>query len=448
MIWKKVKGLVENGRYSHADGLIYWREMVLKSIFLIIIFIGIIPFLFSIVLAINTNSNFIIAANTVSYVSIVVLFLAKKISFYVKAGIIILIAYFVGVFLIFTMGPEANGLSYFIAASLLASLLTGLRGSIITLIVNIVLFTFIGIVLYNDLFSNLNISIYSEVEWITIASSTEMICLISSIPLAILLKGLDKTMSRQRELQYLLQEKITLLDHAKQKAEKADYMKTSFLANMSHEIRTPLNAIMGFTELLIHKMYSGEEEHSTYLNNIFKSGNYLLGIIKNILDFSIIESGQMKFSLNPFHINNLLKDLQHIYMSTMKDNSNVKLVFKETNYDYDSVINSDIDRIKQVLINLINNALKHTDKGEVNVGYERKGAFVEFQVIDTGDGIPEDKLKSVFERFVKVDGKNKIREGTGLGLPISKGIVNALGGEIWVNSEAGKGSTFYFTIPL
>jgi len=184
------------------------------------------------------------------------------------------------------------------------------------------------------------------------------------------------------------------------------------------------------------------------LNNIFKSGSYLLGIIKNILDFSVIESGQMKFSLRPFHINNLMNDLKHIYMSASKETDDVQLIFKETNFEDDYIINSDIDRIKQVLINLINNALKNTDKGEVYVGYSIKNTFVEFYVKDTGDGIPEDKLNSIFQRFVKVDRKSKLREGAGLGLPISKGIINALGGDIRVISKAGKGSTFYFTIPL
>ena len=156
---------------------------------------------------------------------------------------------------------------------------------------------------------NYDVSKYSVNIWIITSSTTELICPVSSIPLAISLNGLDGIIIRQKSLQSQLKEKANLFNKAKQKAEEADNLKTKFLANMSHEVRTPLNAIMGFTELLMYKAYSDSEEETRYLNTIHSSGTYLLNIIKNILDFSIIESGQLKLNIKPFPLDEIISYL-------------------------------------------------------------------------------------------------------------------------------------------
>jgi signal transduction histidine kinase len=171
-----------------------------------------------------------------------------------------------------------------------------------------------------------------------------------------------------------------------------------------------------------------------------------LNIIKNILDFSIIESGQLKLHKKEFSLKMLFNEINMMYSVSVIRKEDVKISF-DIQKDTDMTLYSDIDRIKQVMINLINNALKNTERGSVNVGSRKKDDFIEFYVKDTGSGIPKDKIKDIFDRFVKIEGKDKIIKGTGLGLPISKGIVKALGGEMKVKSEVGKGSTFIFTIP-
>ncbi len=447
MIWESIKQKLDEGQYSPEDGVMYWRERVLKSIFLIVIIFGFLPYLFGSYIAIKMGVYSVMVTSSIAYFTVVFLFFTKWISLFIRIFLIILLTYAIGFMLVFNIGPESSGLSYFIGGSLLAALLLGIRGSIWSLIINIVLFIFIAIGLYYDLFKGLMISKYTIPLWVTVTLSTEIICLMSSIPLAMLLNGLEKTITKQKTLQKTLQEKVSLLDLAKSKAEEADKLKTTFLANMSHEIRTPLNAILGFTELLQLETYESTEEKNNYLSTIHNSGTYLLNIIKNILDFSIIESGQMKFNIKEFSIKDIMTDLEQMYKLSAKENNDVSIIFDIPENEKEILINSDIDKIKQVMINLINNALNNMENGTIHVGYREKDTKIEFFVSDNGSGIPADIQTSIFKRFVKIEGKNRIMKGTGLGLPISKGIVNALGGEIWIRSKPSEGSTFYFTIP-
>ena len=408
---------------------------------------GIPPYFFSIYQGCQEGMYGLVAINSIVYIIIILSFSLKSLSLYTKGYIIIVLAYIVGLNLIFNIGSEANGLIYFIAASVLTALLFGVRGSVISLSINVIIFTLIAIGLYFELFLNYRISKYDIYTWIIVSSTSELICLVSSIPLAISFNGLDKTINKQRDLQSQLGNKVAQLNIAKQEAIEADSLKTKFLANISHEIRTPLNSILGFTELLMHEMYFDDTEKNSYLNTIHKSGNYLLNLIKNILDFSIIESGQLKIYLKPFNVSSLTKELSLVYQLSNNTNDNVVVKFDGTNNEEQIVVNSDRDRLKQVLINLINNAIKHTDKGEINVGCAKKEGILEFYVKDSGVGIPEELQGTIFQRFVKIDEKDKIREGTGLGLPISKSIIESLGGNIWVESKPEKGSTFFFTLP-
>ncbi len=448
MIWDRVRRFIEDGKYQPDDGLIYWRERIIKSIYLIIIIFGLPAYILSMYQASIDNLYSLIVINTIVYSVVIILFLIKSISLYFKGFIIIILAYIVDINLIVSIGYEANGLIYFIAASVLSSLLVGVRGSIVSLVLNIFIFILFAVGLHYNIFMNYDVSKYSVNIWIITSSTTELICLISSIPLAISLNGLDGIITKQKSLQAQLKEKANLFSKAKQKAEEADNLKTKFLANMSHEVRTPLNAIMGFTELLMYKAYNDSEEEAKYLNTIHSSGTYLLNIIKNILDFSIIESGQLKLNNKPFPLADIISYLNSMYSISINKNSTVNILFKKPETEEMLLANSDIDRIKQILINLINNALKNQDNGVIEVGYAKKDTMFIFYVADEGVGIPPEAQKTIFKRFVKVEGKDVVKEGAGLGLPISKGIINALGGDIWVKSKVGEGSTFYFTIPI
>ena len=233
---------------------------------------------------------------------------------------------------------------------------------------------------------------------------------------------------------------------AKEKAEESDRLKSAFLANMSHEIRTPMNGILGFTSLL--KQAKGNiEEQREYINIIEKSGFRLLNIINDIIDISKIESGQMKLKVEPTNIDEQLKYL-YDFFKPEAERKGLAFLLKKGVCAESSVINTDGEKIYAILTNLIKNAIKFTDTGVVEVEYFCRDNNFEFLVRDTGIGIPKDRQKAIFERFVQADISDKrAYQGAGLGLSITKAFVEMLGGKIWVESEEHVGSVFHFTIP-
>jgi len=240
------------------------------------------------------------------------------------------------------------------------------------------------------------------------------------------------------------------LIEAKEHAEESDRLKTSFLANMSHEIRTPMNGILGFSQILKERKFS-EDKQREFLDIIHNRSKNLLHIINDIVDISKIEANQLKVEYNEFNVNQVLYELYNNYQVELDnyDKTDIKLkLYKDLEYE-ESIIYSDEGRIKQILTNLLSNALKFTQEGTIEFGYEfRNKDELLFFIQDTGIGIPEDKKETIFNRFRQADEMtSRSYGGTGLGLSISKNLVEMLGGQIWVRSEEGAGSCFFFTIP-
>ncbi len=231
------------------------------------------------------------------------------------------------------------------------------------------------------------------------------------------------------------------------KAKIADKLKSSFLANMSHEIRTPLNAIVGFSNLLADGTIK-EEERDEYISIINNSNETLLQLIDDILDVSMIEADQVKITKSDFSVNKQMKQLETTYLPIIKKKKQDAVQLK-LNLPEDSFwIKSDQIRINQVMVNLLNNAIKFTHKGSIEFGFEPKGNYLKFYVKDTGIGVQEAYLNHLFDRFYKIENDNKkLYRGTGIGLYLCKRIVELLGGTIHVESEFGKGSMFYFYLP-
>jgi signal transduction histidine kinase/ActR/RegA family two-component response regulator len=245
---------------------------------------------------------------------------------------------------------------------------------------------------------------------------------------------------------FLLKFAVIYYVDQKEKAQKADKLKSTFLANMSHEIRTPMNGIMGFTSLLKNNDLPKEVQIS-YLDIIEKSGNRLLNIINDIIDISKIESGLVVAEINETNINEQLEDLYTFFKPEVEARG-MELFLKEKLSFNDRIIKTDKEKIFAILTNLIKNAVKYSEKGFIEFGCSRKGRFLEFYVKDTGIGIAPEKHDTIFERFVQVESEDKItKNGSGLGLSITKAYVELLGGNIWLESTPGKGSVFYFTIP-
>jgi signal transduction histidine kinase/CheY-like chemotaxis protein len=259
-------------------------------------------------------------------------------------------------------------------------------------------------------------------------------------------KSLNKNYKKLISSKEKLKETNVELEKAKVKAEESDKLKSAFLANMSHEIRTPMNGIMGFTELLKSGNLSAEE-HENYIEIIEKSGTRLLSIINDIVDISKIEAGQMKVSYSTTNVDEQMQYIHTFFKPEAKEKG-IQLILKKSLANVETIITTDREKLYAILINLVKNAIKYTVKGTIEFGYEIKGDYIEFFVKDTGIGISKDRQKAVFERFIQADFNDIMaRQGAGLGLAIAKAYVELLDGKIWVESEIGKGSKFYFSIP-
>jgi len=239
---------------------------------------------------------------------------------------------------------------------------------------------------------------------------------------------------------------IQELIQAKEHAEESDRLKSAFLANMSHEIRTPMNGILGFSELLKEPGLNGEKQQE-YIRIIEKSGARMLNIINDIVDISKIEANLMNVDIKDSNINEKIEFI-YIFFKPQIEEKGMQFHFKNALPTKEATIRTDNEKVYSILTNLVKNAIKYSKEGAIKFGYIKKGEFLEFYVKDTGIGIPKARQSAIFERFIQADITNQMaRQGAGLGLSISKAYVEMLGGKIWVESEEGNGSTFYFTLP-
>lgn len=260
---------------------------------------------------------------------------------------------------------------------------------------------------------------------------------------AIILQNKKEIEEQNEQLKSLLQELTT----AKESAEESDRLKSAFLANMSHEIRTPMNGIIGFADLLEEENLS-ESKKKTYLQVIKSSGMQLLSIINDIIDISKIETGQIKISEEQTFIDELLNNL-YTFFKPFADRKGLQLVLTREITNEENAIMVDSVKLQQIITNLINNAIKFTEKGCVSFGVKRQNQELLFYVKDTGIGIPDEYKGLIFDRFRQADYNNSRKHGgTGLGLSISKAYVELMGGKITLDSAVNSGSTFSFSIPL
>jgi PAS domain S-box-containing protein len=237
---------------------------------------------------------------------------------------------------------------------------------------------------------------------------------------------------------------------AKEHAEESDRLKSAFLANMSHEIRTPMNGMLGFADLL-KKPNLDSNKQNEYIKIIEKSGARLLNIINDIVDISKIEAGLMNIDIQESNINEQIEYIFTFFKPEV-ESKGMQLSYSNTLQSNEAIIRTDREKVFAILTNLVKNAIKYTREGSIDFGYyleaTLQGKYLHFYVKDTGIGIPENRQEAIFERFIQADITDKMAlHGAGLGLSISKAYVEMLGGNIWVESEFGKGSIFHFTLP-
>ena len=256
-----------------------------------------------------------------------------------------------------------------------------------------------------------------------------------------LIREAEQAQLRNRELERTRQR----LERARQQAESANRVKNAFLATLSHELRTPMNGVIGMGELLTHTDL--DEKQEKFVSVLLASAKSLTGLVDDLLDISMIEAGELRLSLAPLELTSMAGSMVSAFEATEIAKS-VTLTL-ECDPDLDGNWYGDEKRIRQVLSNLVNNAVKFTDEGEVAVKLRNLGDKVRFEVTDTGPGIPRDQLQAIFDRFQQVEEHESRRHGgVGIGLNICRQLVTAMRGRIGVESEEGHGATFWFEIPL
>jgi len=263
----------------------------------------------------------------------------------------------------------------------------------------------------------------------------------------------EELKKHRSKLELLVQERTKDLIIAKEKAEQSDKLKSAFLANFSHEIRTPMNAIMGFSQLLILNDRQDDEKRE-FIDLILVNSQHLLNLINEIIDISRIEAGETILDYHLCDLNQLLYELLNQYEEhkNLLKKTKITLTVNPEIEKHNLKITTDVNKLKQIIINLLENAFKFTDNGSIEFGYKlietEEAKSVLFYVKDTGIGINEEAKNFIFERFRKADNNiDTLYRGAGLGLAISKKLVEIMGGKIWVESELNLGSTFYFTLP-
>lgn len=287
-------------------------------------------------------------------------------------------------------------------------------------------------------------------ELVILIITVFLLLIIAIVFLAIIIHMRNLRIQRDRAHMKEMKINQTTLENAKEKAEESNRLKSAFLANMSHEIRTPMNAIMGFTQLLTEPNRE-QKDVLRYINIIQKNTQYLLQLINDILDISKIETNQLKIVKTECELSPILNALLENYQTFLRETeSNITLHLTIGKDQHGITIQTDSNRLRQILTNLLENAIKFTPKGSIQFGYQHKSNHILFFVRDTGIGIPTHKREIIFDRFRQAEPDAHTRQygGTGLGLTISKSLVKMLGGNIWVESNTPQGTSFFFTIPI
>ncbi len=439
------------GSLPSGNGFLYWRERVFHYFVIAFISVGLLSYLYYTISYIQEKQYIPAIFSSVVFLSVFLVSVVRSLPLKFRASWILTCVYLIGGYLFVMEGPMSLSLVLLLSFSMLSAILLGYKSSIYSVLLNVVLLGLAYLLHYTNLITNdfildLDVSVYINIIVLFV-----VINVITLFPLVSFINGL--TFSFEKELRYknIISKEREALMRAKIKAEESDLLKTSFLSNMSHEIRTPMNAILGFSNLLSHNEISNAEKDE-FVNLIRINGKNLLTLVEDIIDISKIDSGQLQVKNSPVCLHEILKDVYDTFWDDIKRRGllNIKLYLNEGISDKKTMILTDAFRLRQVLINLVGNGIKFTDRGFVEFGYELNNEDVlHFYVKDTGIGLPKGKEDQVFERFSKFSNEKQkmLYGGTGIGLSIAKDVVNLMGGKIWVESEEKVGSTFFFTIP-
>ncbi|WP_052466935.1 sensor histidine kinase [Psychroserpens damuponensis] len=433
------------------DVLSFFRDKLFVSILILTLVLGVFSYFPSTGMALVLGEMPVVYINTAAILVIVFLFLNKRMSLQTKKAIFSINFFVLSFALVITLGLLGNGTLLLFLLNVLMTLYSGRRAGVISVLVTTVFYIIILFIYY---FSWIDLQIFNEAPFevfLIVFINNVLFGLLTVFSVSFLIDQLHSALLKEGELQAELQEKHNNVIIAKEKAEQSDKLKTAFLANMSHEIGTPMYGILGCAELL--KSYNvGDEEYKEYVDVIEGNGKKLLDVITDILSVSKIDTGLMPINKTEFNIND---SLQNIYNMFLQDAEAKDVHFSLNNFisKKDYIVNTDHNKFKEVLKHLIKNAIKYTSKGDsivVSCSLDASNSSqLRFQIVDTGIGIPEDKLNAVFDSFYQVEVANRnTLNGSGLGLSIAKAYVRMLGGNLELESTEGKGTSIWFAIDM
>lgn len=450
--WRKsIFTLLTPKENKNSNSILYWREKIFYNILLGGAILGLLALIPSVIYCFEDKLYVQIVVDIAVYIIVIIFLFNSKIPYKIKTSVFLLLVYLLGLSIILTKGPYASGFVYLVSFSIVASVWRGTKVAIITIVLNMLTLIVIGFLCYNNIIIIKDFVSYNLTKWFSLGSNLFLANTISAVSVGLLLDGLERTINQTLRLKNQLNEEKIKLEAAKKKAEEADKLKTAFLGNMSHELKTPLNAIIGFSNFILDEKIVDSNEIFKYQKIIAEGGEMLLGLINDILDITVIESGQLKIEKREVYLKEIVAEISNTFDKRLIDklHKNIKFNIVDNLKMDEFCFTTDPLRVKQVMNNLIKNALKFTNEGEISFSYQLSDdkKYLSFSVQDTGIGIPLEKQSEIFNRFSKLnDTSNNEIKGTGLGLAISKEIVELLGGKIWVESVYGKGSTFYFTV--
>lgn len=452
LLFRKIKAFVNRrlGPVSiPGEGINYWRQRVFHYLCMAVIFLGVIAYLYYTLLFIVNNQPEFALFSTFAFFSTVLIVSIERIPVKFRVGWLLLMFYLTGCFLLFAGAHPVPGMLFFISYSIMAVTIAGQTAAMRSIVYNLLAIGLGGLYRYSGWIPDLSPELSLQ-TYVSLTFSFVILNVVTIVPLLSLINGLLFSLNKEKRFQRLLAGERKELARAIKKAEESDRLKSAFLANMSHEIRTPMNAILGFSNLLSHPEIS-EPEKKEFVELIRHNSQSLMTLVDDIVDISMIESGQFRIKNAPCQLHKLLDEIHHTFSEDMirRGIVNIRFYLKKGIAETNVQILTDGPRLAKVLSSLLSNAIKFTDKGFIEFGYSHiRDHYLEFYVKDTGIGIPKGKEHEVFGRFVKgKPGTERLYGGTGIGLTIARHLVELMGGEIWARSEPMAGTTIFFTLP-
>jgi len=426
---------------KREDGLPYWREKLFSIIMVIALPLSTLIFIPNVIIATHLNFNHIAIIDSLVLMIVYFLFFNKNIKTQSKKYILTHSIYALGVFLLFTAGTTAPGVTFIQGSVIITVLVISLKSAVHLIIANIFVYILFSLAIISNSFSTPFFIEFTLGSWIAVGVDMVALNAVLVISISFFIEGLHGTILKNSQLQKnLLAEKIELKS-AKQRAENSDELKSLFLANISHEIRTPLNSIVGFTNILEGKLKKYlEQKESKMFNWIYASSNRLTRTVDGILNMSQLESGTLVLQPRKIFLHSIV---QQVKTELTPEAVAKNLEIRVTSYVKDDTINIDEETLRQTIFALTENAIKYTYSGHVELKTHGFGDRVALSIIDTGIGISTEYQDLLFEPFRQgSEGYTKKYQGLGLGLAVTKKYLDMNNVEIKLESELEKGTTF------